>query len=619
MIISDTPSLIANGKKVTAMLKGPVPFFSDNTVFENESVVLPMPYVRFSSGSTQSPVPPATIAGITQNASGQSVVLTGPTDAGTSSYVTYFNTGKFWPLNSRITQLDLLINSVVTSSYQIGIGFGTTLVNPISFFQVAQNGTLLRGPQAAVASFAGANASLALSAGARLKIFIERVNANTVTIYCMVGANVSAKYSYTNVDVTGNIFITMRGSVNLTATLSSAGFLRVTRADGVYETSFKISNTVLPYENEAYTIAPNTDTVNGSAANGYISGNTGMSVDPVSRMFIFSLYNYAASSRMALARQNELSPYSPTGTITPNYTRIIDVTPYLDHIQGNAYDAEEGYIYVFGTIKGADSANNGNRVIICVNRQGQKVKTDYFPAVAGEAGMIAVYDKKLYIKFNNIVTLYIYDLVTKNPIDSFVTPGAAEGLAVGTPGIFTCPGATIYLYSHSSPHTQIWSGANPVLGQEIEGMAYDEATRGLMIQGDAYLHGFNPNGNMAKMVNPFGTYKQDIRFPYTYGWDTWKFTGKLTPMGFGLFGTGYGISPVIFLNGKSDYMGNAPIVDAVGRTVSFEYRGSNSAPTLTANNEQFVTVYSDWGNVVPSAWQNTPVNFNYIQVRMTVI
>jgi len=621
MIISDTPGLMANGKKVIAMTKGPVPFFSDNALFENEVPVLPMPYVRFSSGSTQSPVYPTVIPGISQTLTGQSVAISGYTDGAGTGYQTYFNTGKPWVLNSRILQADILLTSTVTSSFQLGVGFGANMNTPISQLQVAQNGTLVRGPQAGVAGFVGANAALALTVGSRLRIFIERININTVTIYCAVGANSSAKYSFTNVDLSGNIFITMRGSVNITVTLSASGFLRIGRAPGVYGADWKIDNTVLPYENEAYTVVADTDLVNGSAVNGYISGNTGLSMDPVTRRLLIACYNYATTSRIFDQKISELIPYSPVGTITPNPSRIINVTAFLDHIQGVAYDFEEGFIYAFGTIKGANSAQNGNRVIICVNKNGEKVKSDYFPAVAGEAGMIVVYEKRLYIKFNNIVTLYIYDLVSKSLIDSFTTNGAWEGLTVCSYGIFVCgtSGASaVTLYSHEPGHAILWSGANPVLGGEIEGMVFDEGTRGLIIQGDAHLHGGNPNGNMAKVVNPFGRYKQDIRFPQLFGWNTWKFTGKLVPMNGALFGWGAGISPVIFMNGKTDFIGNAPVLDVVGRTVSLEYRGSNIAPTTAQLTDEFVKINLDWGITVPGAWQSTPPALNYIQVRMTV-
>lgn len=614
MNVGASQKIFVEDKPVQFVFVGENLIFSDESIFSPVALSLPMPYTRFKSGSTPQDLPP----GVTQTAAGNGVNLTGYNDTSTATYQVFFNTGNTgFPTNAKVLRARYVVSSIQTgTNVQLGIGFGA-FASAVSLIQVAQSGALVRTTQQTAVTIAGANALFAITAGTTIDVFVERTGVSSVNVYVASGGNVSAKYSFTGVDLTGSLLIAMRGSATVNVNLATTGYLRTTAIPSVKSVKWKYNPAVAPYLIQKFTTVADTDTVNGSAANGYVSGNTGLTYNPYTQEYYVACYNYTASARIFVYKREDMTPYVASPPIMPTPRRIIDVTAFIDHIQGLAYDTVEGYIYVYGTIKGS-AGGNGDRTIICIDVFGNKVKPDWTGMASGEAGDISIYQKKLYLKPNNVVTCYIYDLAAKSLIDSFTTYTSGEGLAVSDAGIYICGGSDIRLYSHAAGHAQLNTYPNPSYNGEVEGMFIHPADGRLVKNADTFLHGVQTNGNETSELNISGEYGQNFQSPGMHLWDRWTFEGSLKPFGFELQGTGKAISPVIDMQSFTDYLINDPVVEVNGRTVTFEYQNSSVAPTGTLLTDQTSSVYLNWGNTVPGAWSSTKSANRYQRLRMTV-
>lgn len=367
-----------------------------------------------------------------------------------------------------------------------------------------------------------------------------------------------------------------------------------------------------------WTVTPDID-----PETGVTTACTGLSYNERTQEILVAYYNYAVKSQIHTFRKENLTPYSPSGTIIPVPNRIIDLTDKIDHIQGIAWDKRTGFYYAFGTIKGMP-LDDANRVLICVNDAGERMKEDWFPDFQCEPGMISIYNGKIYFKPNDYNWLKSYDIDTKQQIgqgyyqnNAFSREGMGTGSRTGN----------IYLVDDAGNGTKFDNNMSVLytftltnIGNEQEGLFEHPADESVWVTADAFTHGGFPNGNCLYQYDLNQKYGKDMVMPDMFGgWESAVIPRSVQIFNGNIYGTGDVDLPIVDLNGMPDFMTNIPTVTKDGRTVTFRYRGSNTAPTTTVDNNFFLPCYkSGWGATVPSNYSSILASFRYIQVQLRI-
>lgn len=399
----------------------------------------------------------------------------------------------------------------------------------------------------------------------------------------------------------------------------SEGNASPAQESGVRKVEWKFNNaTYAPTLITRKTVAPN-------SINGVVAGNTGLSWDTKRNMFVVSLYNYDSYSGLWLYRMQDLTNYSSSGTITPVPFRKIDLTAFIDHIQGNAYDPILDAYWVIGNKKGVALADTA-KVLICFNQDGEPIDYYEFTAYSFQAGMLAYYRdqstgvESLFIKPNNKTWLLEINKKTKAPIRQPTVFTQFEGLAVNIENGDIWLGddnGTIKRYNNEL--VELASYSNQMPGNEVEGMTFIPSINALALNGDAFLHGSNNNGNLMDLYNFTGEYNQKVNLPYTYSWGKGTVGQGLRVNELGhLVGTGVYELPIMDMGSYVDYLTNVLNITQSGKTIAIQYRGSATTPTTTVDNSTTLPIYRSWGATVPGAYQNTVPSNRYVQAKITI-
>ena len=246
-----------------------------------------------------------------------------------------------------------------------------------------------------------------------------------------------------------------------------------------------------------FTVIPDTD------GDSDVIGVTGLSYREDTEEYVVSYYSYAKESKLWFYNRNSpnLTPYSPTGPLTPTPDRELDLTAYIDHIQGNVWDADSACYWVLGTEKGSLPSDN-TRVLIAVDTNGSLISTTPLNGIiVAQMGQIARKGSVLMIKPNNTTTLFFMDRHTKEIIRTAETHTQYEGLAydpnrdliwiAGDEGKIAA-----YDYESFNKLGEFGFATLPDgSDQNVEGMLIDPVDDKLLIGFDGYLHGGNQNGN----------------------------------------------------------------------------------------------------------------------------
>jgi len=159
-----------------------------------------------------------------------------------------------------------------------------------------------------------------------------------------------------------------------------------------------------------YTVIPNRNPDNNEVA-----GCTGLGYNPLTRQFVVAFYNGASASKIWLFNRGELTPYNTVSSIIPVPSAQIDVSAYIDYIEGIDYDTDLRVYWAIGTKKGADK-NDNNRVLISVDESGALRETYDLSAYSFNPGMLVNVGNYLLIKPDNYYWLLVLDKVSKKNI-----------------------------------------------------------------------------------------------------------------------------------------------------------------------------------------------------------
>lgn len=349
------------------------------------------------------------------------------------------------------------------------------------------------------------------------------------------------------------------------------------------------------------------------------AGNTGLTFNPYTKQWVSALYVYATYAKLWGFSKSSLVPYQ----VSPAYTTItptweIDITPFIDHLQGIAFNINNGLYYAWGTKKGLPSAD-ANRVLIAVNEAGVQGIVPWIPDFQAQAGMIAIWRDSIFFKPNNKSFFREYDIrnmALKREVTAYTQ---YEGFGVDqlTGNILIGgdqAGYREYTYNMGAVATY----TTPVTGGEIEGVCRNRYNDTDGINADEQIHGGIVNGNCMWLLNSKDNYLKVIRFLLRTDWSLGTLGGDLKVSDDLLINTGTWESPVMDFGSYTDYLTNVPTATANGRTVTFDFRRSSTAPTTTVNNDFDIPVYSGWGSTTPSAY-GAVASGRYQQLRMTII
>lgn len=384
---------------------------------------------------------------------------------------------------------------------------------------------------------------------------------------------------------------------------------------------WKYNNTDAPITStelfQQFTVVPDTD------GDGDTVGSTGLSYNTKTKEYVVSYYSYEKASQLWLYKRSDLTPYSPTGTIEPKPTRIIDVSSHLLHIQGNVYDPETNSYWVLGT--DPDYATNGggtnvNRLLIRVDDEGNLIEKYLLSMYDFQPGMLALSPdlKNLLIKPNGDVNLIEIDKKTKTEIRQIAVFTGTEGLGVDYENaiVWIGSGSTMRSYNYADFST-IRSVTYETLPDEnsqqnMEGIVIDPIDGAIILCADGYLHGSSPNGNCIWIFDFDKTIEKSIKFPEMYDFNTGE--GSIND-------AGEWISPVIDFGSYTDFLTNDIQIISENANVAIEYRGGNTAPNSVEINRQNwrdLPYYKDWGSITPSAWSSSKSNARYVQFKLII-
>lgn len=246
-----------------------------------------------------------------------------------------------------------------------------------------------------------------------------------------------------------------------------------------------------------FTVIPNVDEDED------VVGATGLSYKEDSREYVISYYSYDKESKLWIYGRNSdnLTPYSPIGALAPEPDREINVSDYIDYIQGNVWDADSACYWIVGTKKGGPNSDN-NRVLIAVDDSGALISTHSLTgSIEAQMGQIAVKEDVLMIKPNGDSTLYFLNKDTKALIRTEHTDARYEGLAYDHKRdlIWVVDDySKIFVYDYDSfipVYRDTFETLPDGVRQNVEGVMIDPVDDKLIMAFDGYLHGSNNNGN----------------------------------------------------------------------------------------------------------------------------
>lgn len=168
---------------------------------------------------------------------------------------------------------------------------------------------------------------------------------------------------------------------------------------------------------------------------------------------------------------------------------------------------------------------------------------------------------------------------------------------------------------------------------EEEGFIIDGKDGTFWLNSDQETHGSITNGNRAWHTDPRGLYQQFYRTPDMDTWTSvWKLNGNAASgrlNGQYIRGTSYSIGPVVdYASFTGQQTAGNWTLPRAGENAHFQWRGSSSAPTTTAQDNTQTRYYhglriydangtnEGWGSTTPGAWQDTPTTDRYMQVRV---
>ncbi len=272
-----------------------------------------------------------------------------------------------------------------------------------------------------------------------------------------------------------------------------------------------------------FTVLPNIDADNDTI------GNTGMTYNTQTDEYVISYYSFAKESKLWFYHRNSqnLLNYKETGTLIPAPDREIDVSAYLYHIQGVAYDDSNNSYWILGSIN--TISDDAERRLININDSGGLLSSTDLASMSFQPGMIFCNNRnnELIIKPNDNTDLYFLDKTTKTVIRTETTFTIHEGLAFDSNrDLIWVAGRTaggenkivVYAYDTMEELAEFPLKTLPLSSTEnVEGMLIDPIDDKLLISFDGFLHGSNNNGNaLFKYDFPRYTSKENKQKLKTY-------------------------------------------------------------------------------------------------------
>lgn len=232
---------------------------------------------------------------------------------------------------------------------------------------------------------------------------------------------------------------------------------------------------------------------------GDLFGNTGLGYDLSRNLFIVSEYRNTVSSRLLIFRNEDLVERNTSAPAISVPFRTIDLTQYMDHIQGCAWDFVDDTYLALGTLKG-QATGTSNSVVVKVSPVGTLI--DIFPLGTNllvQVGMLDLLPNgNIIIKPNSGSTAYIfnrgYSLIDRKTLIG------NEGLCVDKyTGDIWCADDNFTVKRYNKDYIEIGSFTyntftNESGGSNVEGMCI-LPNGGLVISADANLHGGTDLGN----------------------------------------------------------------------------------------------------------------------------
>lgn len=226
---------------------------------------------------------------------------------------------------------------------------------------------------------------------------------------------------------------------------------------------------------------------------GQTVGNTGLAIDTVGGRLFHARYDWTRSSKIEIrSRENKA-------------LGEIDVSAFIDHIQGVAYDSRTNTVYAWGMPKGVEAKLwSSDYVLEQFAMDGSRVGNGWHtPAVDGYPGMIVIDEERdlIWLKANGRAVAHAYDLGTKALAGEIDFKVAGEGIAwdAASRQFWVADKGGIYRFDDQG--SKLNSYPNPTFDGASEGMAFD--TDGTVwLNADEGLHGDHPQGNRVWHVTP---------------------------------------------------------------------------------------------------------------------
>lgn len=352
--------------------------------------------------------------------------------------------------------------------------------------------------------------------------------------------------------------------------------------------------------------------------NGHIAGCTGLAYNTRTNQFAVAFYNGSHASKIWLYNRKSLIPYNSTSVIVPIPSGQIDVSAYIDYIEGIDYDAGLQSYWAIGTKKGTDK-NNNNRVLIRVDESGSLIESYDLSPYSFEPGMLVNVGSYLIIKPDDQYWLLVLDKMSKAVIGQYQTFTKNEGLGInkinGDIWLADDDGTIMWFTSRLK---QLGAYRSTTFGNEVEGLLVDPADGTLWDAADAYFHSSKLNGNALWHYDFAKTYKKFVRFPEMADFTKGIAGGGLKIKANSINGSGTWESPVVDFEVYKDFLKNGPVITQRGKTITIEYRGSDTPPTTPVNNDMSCNYYQGWGNTMPGDYAKIPSDHRYQQIRLTI-
>lgn len=316
-----------------------------------------------------------------------------------------------------------------------------------------------------------------------------------------------------DMSVTGQTIFNPDGSVVFSGIATAPTAIPGTNTTGLATTAFvqnalqgvakldtggKVLSSQLPVKTK-FTVVPNVD------IDGDTIGVSGLSYNTQTDEYIMGYFSYGKEAKIWFYHRSSpnLLTYNPYGTLNPIPDRSIDVTAYINNIQGVAYDDSNNTYWALGSLN--DVSSDTERVLINVDDAGTLLSTTTLSTMSFQAGMLILNNtlNEFIIKPNDKAELYFLDKTTKLVTRTELNVPLFEGLAfdpiMNTIWIGSDEGyVNVYDYTTFELVGSSYFGSlhsENVLKQNVEGMLIDPIDGKLLIAFDGWLHGGNNNGN----------------------------------------------------------------------------------------------------------------------------